>query len=100
LIVQVLAFDVALASPVLILLGFLMFRRSPDSLVHDLGRALIGVGLMLLALHQMLAILEGVEAAPEFRAAMAIVATVPALGFILAALAAWGVHSSVAVVLL
>src|SRR4029079_701077 len=68
LIVQVLAFDVALASPVLILLGFLMFRRSPDSLVHDLGRALIGVGLMLLALHQMLAILEGVEAAPEFRA--------------------------------
>jgi phosphate:Na+ symporter len=100
LIVQVLAFDVAIVSPILVLAGFLLFRRSQDSLWHDLGRALIGLGLMLLALHQMLGILTGVEIAPEFRAAIGIVAAVPALGFILAALAAWGVHSSVAVVLL
>jgi phosphate:Na+ symporter len=100
LIVQVLAFDIAIVSPVLILAGFLMFRRSQNSLVHDLGRALIGLGLMLLALHQMLGILGGVEDAPEFRAAIGIVAAVPALGFILAAIAAWGVHSSVAIVLL
>jgi phosphate:Na+ symporter len=100
LIVQVLAFDVAVISPVLVLGGFLLFRRAQDSLWHDLGRALIGLGLMLLALHQMLGILTGVEIAPEFRAAIGIVAAVPALGFILAALAAWGVHSSVAVVLL
>src|SRR3569833_2933784 len=66
LIVQVLAFDIALASPVLVLLG----------------------------------ILTGGESATEFRTAMSIVAAVPALGFILAAIAAWGVHSSVAVVLL
>ncbi|MGN6159925.1 MAG: Na/Pi cotransporter family protein [Devosia sp.] len=100
LIVQVLAFDVAVASPILILAGFLMFRRAENSLLHDLGRALIGLGLMLLALHQMLGVLGGVETAPEFRAAIGIVAAVPALGFILAALAAWGFHSSVAVVLL
>jgi phosphate:Na+ symporter len=100
LIVQVLAFDVAVISPVLVLGGFLLFRRAQDSLWHDLGRALIGLGLMLLALHQMLGILTGVEIAPEFRSAIGIVAAVPALGFILAALAAWGVHSSVAVVLL
>jgi phosphate:Na+ symporter len=100
LIVQVLAFDVSAVSPVLILVGFLMFRRTGNSFVHDLGRALVGVGLMLLALHQMLAILETVEAAPAFRTAMGIVASVPALAFILAAIAAWGVHSSVAVVLL
>ena len=100
LIVQLLAFDVAIASPVLVLAGFLMFRRTQNALVHDLGRALIGLGLMLLALHQMLGILTGVETAPEFRTAMGIVAAVPALGFILAAIAAWGVHSSVAVVLL
>ena len=98
LIVQVLAFDVAVASPILILAGFLMFRRAENSLLHDLGRALIGLGLMLLALHQMLGVLGGVETAPEFRAAIGIVAAVPALGFILAALAAWGFHSSVAVV--
>jgi len=100
LIVQVLAFDIAIASPVLVLVGFLMFRRSSNSWIHDLGRALIGLGLMLLALHQMLGILAGVENAAEFRAAVGIVAAVPALGFVLAALAAWGVHSSVAIVLL
>jgi phosphate:Na+ symporter len=100
LIVQVLAFDVAIVSPILILGGFLMFRRSTNSVVHDLGRSIIGLGLMLLALHQMLGILASVETAPEFRAAIGIVAAVPALGFVLAALAAWGVHSSVAVVLL
>ena len=100
LIVQVLAFDIALASPILVLIGFLMFRRTQNAMVHDLGRALIGLGLMLLALHQMLGILTGVETAPEFVTAMGIVGSVPALGFILAAIAAWGVHSSVAVVLL
>ena len=100
LIVQVLAFDIGVVAPVLVLAGFLMFRRSVNSMVHDLGRALIGLGLMILALHQLLAILVGVETTPEFVAAIGIVATVPALGFILAAVAAWGVHSSVAVVLL
>ena len=41
------------------------------------------------ALHQMLSVLAGIETAPEFRAAIGIVATVPALGFLLAAVAAW-----------
>jgi phosphate:Na+ symporter len=100
LIVQLLAFDIALASPVLVLAGFLMFRRTQNALVHDLGRTLIGLGLMLLALHQMLGLLAGVESAPEFHIAIGIVAAVPALGFVLAAIAAWGVHSSVAIVLL
>ncbi|MEP7239491.1 MAG: Na/Pi cotransporter family protein [Devosia sp.] len=100
LMVQVLAFDVAVVSPILVLAGFLMFRRSANALVHDLGRALIGLGLMLLALHQMLAILASVETAPQFAAAVGIVAAVPALAFVFAALAAWGIHSSVAVVLL
>src|SRR6185369_4713266 len=34
LIVQVLAFDIALASPVLVLIGFLMFRRTQNAIVH------------------------------------------------------------------
>jgi len=99
LIVQLLAFDIALASPVLVLAGFLMFRRTANALVHDLGRTFIGLGLMLLALHQMLGLLAGVESAAEFRVAIGVVAAVPALGFVLAAIAAWGVHSSVAIVL-
>jgi len=99
LIVQVLSFDIAAVAPVLILAGYVMFRRE-QPLVHDLGRALIGLGLMLLALHQMLAVLGAAEATPTFTAGMAVIASVPALIFLLAALAAWGAHSSVAVVLL
>ena len=99
LIVQVLSFDIAAVAPVLILVGYVMFRRD-QPLVHDLGRALIGLGLMLLALHQMLAVLGAAEATPTFTAGMAVIASVPALIFLLAALAAWGAHSSVAVVLL
>src|SRR5258707_3076472 len=66
LIVQVLAFDIAIVSPLLVRGGFLMFRRSQNSMVHDLGRALIGLGLMLLALHQMLGILTGVGTTTAF----------------------------------
>ncbi len=100
LIVQLLAVDGALVSPAFILAGFVLFRQVHSSRLHDFGRALIGLGLMLLALHQMLALLVAMQASVEFQAAIGIVAAVPALGFLLAAVAAWGAHSSVAVVLL
>jgi phosphate:Na+ symporter len=51
LIVQILSFNVAAASPALILVGVLMFRRDTSTRARDLGRVLIGLGLMLLALH-------------------------------------------------
>ena len=54
LIVQVLSFDVAAAAPALILIGFLLFRRESSTPTHDLGRVFIGLGLMLMALHQLL----------------------------------------------
>jgi phosphate:Na+ symporter len=53
LIVQILSFDVAQISPVLILIGVLMFRRATEG-PRDFGRVLIGLGLVLLALHQFL----------------------------------------------
>jgi len=56
LIVQVLSFDVAEIAPALILLGVLMFRRA-SAAPRDFGRVLIGLGLMLLSLHQFIALL-------------------------------------------
>jgi phosphate:Na+ symporter len=100
LIVQVLSFDVYLVAPVLILVGFLMFRRNPTPVVHDLGRVLIGLGLMLTALHQMLAVLEPVESSTELRVMLGVIAAVPPLDIALGLAAAWTAHSSVAVVLL
>src|SRR5580704_9388973 len=43
LIVQVLSFDVAAASPAVILVGVLMFRKTSNTRAHDLGRVLIGL---------------------------------------------------------
>src|ERR1700744_2724713 len=60
LIVQVLSFNVAEVAPALILIGVLMFRRSTAA-PRDLGRVLIGLGLMLMALRQFIGLLDPYE---------------------------------------
>ncbi|MCS0502681.1 Na/Pi cotransporter family protein [Ancylobacter mangrovi] len=100
LIVQLLSFDISTVAPALILVGVLMFRRSASAPAHDLGRVLIGLGLMLLALHQLLGLLVDVEDAPSLRLLLGSIATTPLLDVLVAAGLTWAVHSSVAVVLL
>src|SRR3954454_20664710 len=51
LIVQVLAFNVSGIAPVLFVCGLIPFRSGPRSRMKDVGRVLIGLGLMLLSLH-------------------------------------------------
>jgi len=100
LIVQILSFNVAAISPVLILVGFMMFRRSSSTQLHDLGRVFIGLGLMLLALHQLLGLMTDYEDAPSLRMLLGAVSTMPLLDVLLAAGLTWAAHSSVAIVLL
>ncbi|WP_131799775.1 Na/Pi symporter, partial [Paraburkholderia ginsengiterrae] len=77
LIVQVLSFDVSAASPALILIGVLMFRKASTTRAHDLGRVLIGLGLMLLALHQLLGLMTDYEDAPSLRMLLGAASTAP-----------------------
>ena len=98
LIVQLLSFDVAQVAPVLVLTGFLMFRRASAG-PRDFGRVLIGLGLMLMALRQLLELVTPFEDAPSLRLLLGAVATEPVLDVILAAGLTWAAHSSVAVVL-
>jgi phosphate:Na+ symporter len=100
LIVQVLAFDIVILAPVLVLGGVILFRRGPSAMLHDLGRVLIGLALMLIALHQMLDLIAPLEQSSQLSTMLGVLADVPVLALILAAVAAWVVHSSVAVVLL
>ncbi len=100
LIVQVLSFDVAAASPALILVGVLMFRRGANAPTHDLGRVFIGLGLTLLALHQLLELMTPYEDAPSLRLLLGAVSTQPVIDVLLAAAITWAAHSSVAIVLL
>src|SRR3546814_9336137 len=52
LIVQVLSFNLTALAPVLILVGVWLFRRHQPGRRRDLGRVFIGLGLLLLSLHE------------------------------------------------
>src|SRR6201999_1852492 len=78
LIVQVLSFDVAEIAPALILIGVLMFRRASAG-PRDFGRVLIGLGLVLMALHQFVDLLTPYEDVPDLRLFLVRAATQPML---------------------
>ncbi|MEH2508925.1 phosphate:Na+ symporter [Nitrobacteraceae bacterium AZCC 1564] len=100
LIVQVLSFDVVLISPALILIGMLMFRRDSRTRAHDLGRVFIGLGLMLLALRQLLDLMTSHENSPVLGVVFTAVSASWILDVCFAAILTWAAHSSVAIVLL
>jgi phosphate:Na+ symporter len=100
LIVQILSFDIGRAAPLLVLVGVILFRRSFASRTRDLGRVAIGLGLMLFALQQLLALLTPYEDVPSLRLLMGAIATQPMIDVIVAAALTWAAHSSVATVLL
>jgi phosphate:Na+ symporter len=100
LITQVLAFDIAPIAPPLILAGVLTFRSSDNDGIKNLGRIAIGLGLMLLALGGLVHALAPIENAPGLKTILDALGDEPVLSVLIAAVIAWGCHSSVAVVLL
>ena len=100
LIVQVLSFNISRAAPLFILIGVVLFRRSSQSRSRDLGRVAIGLGLMLIALSNLLALMTPYEDVPSLRLLMGAIATQPVIDVILAAGLTWLAHSSVATILL
>lgn len=100
LVVQLFSFPVADAAPVLLVVGVVAFQRQGHARIRDLGRAAIGLGLMLLALHTLMDTLAPGENAPQVQAILAAATAAPWVDLILGALLAWGAHSSLAVVIL
>jgi phosphate:Na+ symporter len=99
LVVQILSFDIAVVTPVLLLAGVIAFKRGARTRTRDLGRVVIGIGLMLLALHIFLGALVTTESATVSRALLGAIASQPLLCLMIAAAITWAAHSSVAVVL-
>ncbi len=100
LIVQVLAFNVAVITPVLILIGVIAFRTARNDTWHDLGRAFIGLGLMLFALGQLTGLLHRAAGSEALQAVLALIENDLFLSLVIGAILTWAIHSSVAVVLL
>jgi phosphate:Na+ symporter len=100
LIVKALSFDVSWVAPLMLITGYVAFRNSRRGTVHDLGRVGIGLGLMLLALHQLVVTIQPVETAPVLRELLGALTSEPVLDLAFAAILTWAAHSSVAVMLL
>jgi phosphate:Na+ symporter len=100
LITQILAFDITAVTPLLVLIGVVLFRSSADGRAKNLGRVGIGLGLMLLALGALGHTLAPVETAPAVRTVLEVLTGEPVLAVLIAGVLTWACHSSVAVVLL
>jgi phosphate:Na+ symporter len=100
LIVQVLSFNIARIALLFVPIGVIFFRRGTATRARDLGRVAIGLGLMLFALQQLLALLTPYEDVPSLRLLMGAIATQPIIDVIIAAALTWAAHSNVATVLL
>lgn len=99
LIVLALSFDVAALYPVLVLAGVVVFRRFRRTRARDLGRAAIGLGLMLLSLHLMAQTVLRASEAESVAAILRLASGDLLLDAAFGALLAWAAHSSVATML-
>lgn len=100
LIVQLLSFDTSAVAPVLLIAGVVAFKRGAKTMVRDLGRVAIGLGLMLLSLHLLLNSLATVEEAPLVGEILKAATGEPILALLIGAILTWAAHSSVATVIL
>ena len=98
--VRLLSFDLAEFVPVLLLSGTVIFMSSTDRVWQQFGRILVGIGMLLLSLRMI------GEASEPLRASSLLPVIVDhfrsdyATTFLVAAIAAWLFHSSVAAILL
>ena len=86
LIVQVLAFDVSVVFPVFLAAGVIAFRRGGSSRLHDFGRVLIGLGLILLALRLLGETIAPGEHSAAIGSFLAAVTAEPLINLLIAAL--------------
>ena len=105
LVVKALTFDTAWLSPVLLIVGYIAFKRSSrpgakSGRLQNIGRVGMGLGLMLLALRMLTEAMQPAEAAPLLQQLLAALTGETLLDVMLAALLTFATHSSVAVVLM
>lgn len=100
LIVQLLSFDSSAIAPLLLVCGVVAFKQGARTIIKDLGRVAIGLGLMLLSLHSLLTSLAPAEHAPLVHEIFSTITGEPLLTLLIGAILTWAAHSSVATILL
>lgn len=100
LVVQLMSFNTAIAIPLLVLGGFVVFKLRDHSGFESAGCAMIGLGLMLLALSLLSGTLGHIESTPVFNAVMQGLQGDTLIALMVALVLTLICHSSVAVILL
>lgn len=100
LIVLFVSFDAGMLAPLLLLLGLIVSKRAPSLAAQETGKALFGLGLMLLSLKLLQTTMQPVEHSALLRSMMSSLSDDPIVALIIAAALAWALHSSVAAVIL
>ena len=100
LLTQLFSLNMAMVGPPLVLVGVLAFRWATGGRAKNLGRIVIGLGLMLMALAGLVHTLGPLERAPLLGPVIGSLADDPIMAVLLAALLTWACHSSIAIVLL
>jgi len=96
---QLLAIDLHWLSPLLVITGFALFVAGRVAKQKQIGRALIGVGLIMLALRLVVAASEPLRQSPALAAVLAALENDIIFTAMLAALLTWLSHSSIAIIL-
>jgi phosphate:Na+ symporter len=99
LVTWALSFDITILFSGLLLAGVVTFRSSARSRSRNIGRAMIGLGLMLLALHLLVETIHPDAVGPQGRQLIAVLTREPLIVLLLTAGLAWAMHTSIAPVL-
>lgn len=100
LVARLLSSGMEMLAPMLITVGVATFTLTSTRAWRSAARAILGAGLMLLALHLLGQATEPMRHAPMLAALMAALGAVPVLALLVAAVLACAASSSLAVVLL
>lgn len=100
MVAQVLSFPLGPIAPLMLIFGWSIFRASTSLRRKNIGRILMGLGMMLFGLHQMLAVSQASLGDQDWASIGSILIEQPGLVLLCAMVLAWVSHSSVAVVLL
>lgn len=99
-VVQALSFDLKAFVPVLLIVGVAAFMMSGNATVRQVGRVIIGLALMIIALGLIVQASSTLRSDPTLILVMTRLANEAVLAIIIGAGLTWLLHSSVAMVLL
>src|SRR5262249_53747756 len=100
IVAQAMAFDLSVLIPVFFITGVFLFSLDKQGKAKNIGRILIGLGLILMSLHWVGDSCKPVEASKNLPLLLQPLEQHSFLAIVVAALLTWMAHSSLAIVLL